>query len=423
MFKRKYLITIGLIVLMFGACGKRLAKTYLDDQKKVMRAYHQHQFPKALKLADKFVVKVAKKHNQDTFVALLERGKIALDAGAYKTAIKDLQRAEGRFLDIEGTISFSEEASSLFLDDTTKEYEAAPLEKIMISPYLALAYWSKGDFNGARIERNRTITKINQYIESQGPKGKYLENPFARYLSAIIYENENKFNDAKIEYRKIQKTFGYLKTKMKEELNILKKRPKLNDLVVIVDIGKAPNKREKMHKGGARNNRGKFVTVSITYAKYKHRKFKAKQAKVYIDGQEAGITFPLYTLGKTIMAEYKKNEGKLIGKLIARAVLKTAAQVGGQALMKSKSTGAKVAGAALAIFGAASSALERADLRCWVSLPAQVHAFRARNLQPGKHKVQIGYLSGGGMEFGRSKEKEVLIPEGKIGLVHFRIVK
>jgi len=31
----------------------------------------------------------------------------------------------------------------------------------MISPYLLLAYLAKGDFDGARVERNRIITKIH----------------------------------------------------------------------------------------------------------------------------------------------------------------------------------------------------------------------------------------------------------------------
>lgn len=423
MRKKKLLLLIGLAGLMLLSCGKRMSKTYIDDQKEFMTAYNNEDYKTALNLADKFVLNVNKNNPQDTFLAVLERGKIALDSANHEVSVADLQKAEQRFLDIEGTISLSEETSSLFLDDTTAEYEAQPLEKIMISPYLALAYWAKGDFQGARVERNRTIVKVNQYIEDKGKETEYLENPFARYLSAIIYENESKFQDAVIEYRKIKSVTPGLASVMDQELNRLKKRPKLNDLVVFVDMGKSPQKAEVSHKGSGKNSKGVGVVVSIVYAQYKARPYAVRSCKVLVNGTETGQTFPLYNLGKTILDQYEKNKGKLIGKLIARAALKTAVQAGGQAMMKSDNTAVKVAGLAAAIFGAASAAVERADLRSWTTLPDQIHMQRSYGLAPGKQVVQLAYLDVNGNEIGRSAEQEVMIPEGQIGVAYFRVVR
>jgi len=228
------LILILIPAFLLSSCGKRVSKTYVDQQQKLIMAYNDGNFAQALKLSDNFVKDVNKNFAQDVFLAVLERGKIALDARSYDTAIKDLQEAEGRFLDIEGTLSLSEEGSSLFLDDTTKEYEAEPLEKLMISPYLALAYLAKGDFGGARIERNRAMNKVNQYIETTAGS-EYLENPFARYLSGVLYEREGKFQDARIEYQKIKtgpNTASQAKEWMDSELARIKK-PELSDLVVL----------------------------------------------------------------------------------------------------------------------------------------------------------------------------------------------
>ncbi|PKL14857.1 MAG: hypothetical protein CVV50_02180, partial [Spirochaetae bacterium HGW-Spirochaetae-6] len=261
------------------------------------------------------------------------------------------------------------------------------------------------------------------YIEDKGKETEYLENPFARYLSAIIYENEAKFQDAVIEYRKIKSATPGLAAIMDQELNRLKKRPKLNDLVVFVDMGKSPQKAEVSHKGNGKNSKGLGVVVSIVYAQYKARPYAVKSCKVLVNGTETGQTIPLYHLGKTILDQYEKSKGKLIGKLIARAALKTAVQAGGQAMMKSDNTAVKVAGLAAAIFGAASAAVERADLRSWTTLPDQIHMQRSYGLAPGKQVVQLSYLDAAGNEIGRSAEQEVMIPEGQIGVAYFRVVR
>ena len=417
----KLFLSIGLSLFIIISCGKRISKTYVQDQKNVLRAYYAQLYGTALNEANKFAKRVAKKHKQDVFVALLERGKIALDAGRYDVAIKDLQRAEKRFIDIEGTISIKEEASSLFLDDTTKEYEAEPLEKIMISPYLALAYWLKGDFSGARIERNRTINKINQYIETKAGSA-YLENPFARYLSAIIYENEQKFQDAKIEYRKIAKVRPFTKAAMNNEIKRIDDSAELSDLVVFLDLGKSPIKHERRYKGGGMR-RGKSIYVSIVYAKFLKRKYFVKKARILIDGQAVGTTNLLYDLGPTILTQYKKNLPKLRKTLIARAIIKIGTQAAGNTLMKSKNRAAKATGAILKIFGAVTSAIERADLRSWLSLPAEIHVHRSHKLEPGKHTLQLEYLDAAGGVLAKSPVKQINIDKGKIKVAYFRVVK
>jgi len=119
-------------------------------------------FDSALAQADMLYQKSQKTDGakQNKYLALLERGKVALAARKFDQSIADLQEAEKRFLTIEGTISLTEGFGSILTDDTAMEYEAEMHEKLMISPYLIIAYLSTGDFNGAIVERNRTITKM-----------------------------------------------------------------------------------------------------------------------------------------------------------------------------------------------------------------------------------------------------------------------
>ena len=91
-----------------------------------MAAYKKGHFESAYEYADYFVQKTIKsnKDKQNRYIALLERGKVALAAGKYDQCIADLQQAERRFLLIEGTISLTEGFGSIITDDTTQEYEA-----------------------------------------------------------------------------------------------------------------------------------------------------------------------------------------------------------------------------------------------------------------------------------------------------------
>ncbi|HOJ49613.1 MAG TPA: hypothetical protein PKW55_02270 [Spirochaetota bacterium] len=421
MKKTIFIVFSFFIISLFLGCGKRISKTYVDQQKNVLLHYNAHDFRKALELADKFVLDVAKNYPQDTYVALLERGKIALDAREYNVAIKDLSEAEKRFLDIEGTISLSEEASSLFLDDTTKEYEAAPLEKIMISPYLLIAYFGLKDFEGARVERNRVINKINTYIESNKPATDYLENPFARYISAIIYENEGKFQDARIEYTKIKETKKYLETLMENEIKRIKSTPKLSDLVVFVDLGMSPIKIEVSHKTRIDTQSGPKI-LSIVYPSYRAREYVIKSCKILINGQEVGETQLLYNLGETILAQYEKDKDKQLKALIARAALKLTTQVVGDEMAKQKGTAGTI-GAIVSLTSKVSSAIERADLRSWTSLPSQIQFLRSYNLKPGKYTLKLLYLNQDKNVIGESEEREIEIKDGQVTIEYFRTVR
>lgn len=203
---------------------------------------------------------------QNKYLALLERGKVALVAGKYDQCIADLQEAERRFLTIEGTISLTEEFGSILTDDTTQEYEAEMHEKIMISPYLALAYLGKGDFTGAAVERNRTMNKI-KYIEASEERS-YLENPFARLLASIMYEMENKLDDARIEYRKM---------KWEAEPAGLARKGKSTDLIIVIDAGLAPHKYQI--KWGPMPMATKDTTIhpGFAYAAYEPTDCRAKR--------------------------------------------------------------------------------------------------------------------------------------------------
>lgn len=344
---------------------------------------------------------------QNKYLALLERGKLALAGRQYDQGIADLQEAEKRFLTIEGTVSLTEGLGSLATDDTAREYEPEMHEKLMISPYLVLAYLSKGDFDGARVERNRTIHKIHQYIEEK-PERSYLENPFARLLSAIVYEMEGKYDDAKIEYRKM---------KSDDEIKRLEdKKENTADLAILIDAGIGPQKYEVKWGPAVVPAGMQTVTLGFAYAGYNPADSDVSNCSVRLNGEPAGTAGVLYDLEDTILSQYENDKAAITGKILARmtgkAVAQVAAQLAAEKLMENIPFGSLFAKVAITAASAQWISAEQADLRSWLTLPKQIQYLRLNDLAPGEHSIVIEYN-------GKSQEQKVKMEKGKISVVHF----
>ena len=346
---------------------------------------------------------------QNKYLALLERGKVALAARKFDQSIADLQEAEKRFLTIEGTISLTEGFGSILTDDTAMEYEAEMHEKLMISPYLIIAYLSTGDFNGAIVERNRTITKINQYIQEKPDERAYLENPFARYLTAIMYEMEDKKDDANIEYKKLKWD--------QEIVRIDSKKGKTTDLVILVDVGLAPQKTQV--KWGPMPIPGVGV-VGFAYAEYAPTPSEVTTCNIYLDEESIGSAKLLYDLENTVITQYHKNkpalQAKIVARMTAKATTQFAAKMAAKEVLKNIPFASLFANLTIDAAGAAWMAAEQADLRGWLSLPKQIKYLRVDGLEPGEHTIKIDY--GCGVETTKIK-----VEKDKINIAYFAYAK
>lgn len=355
---------------------------------------------------------VAAGPKQDRYLTLLERGKVALSAGHYDQSIADLQEAERRFLQIEGTIPIVEKFGSLLLDDTTMEYEAEIHEKLMISPYLLLAYLAKGDFDGARVERNRIITKIHQYIEENPEERSYLENPFARYLTALMYEMEDKMDDAKIEYRKLKWNA--------EVLRIESKKEKTTDLVILIEVGLSPQKYQKKWGPQLIPTPDGFISLGFAYAGYAPIPTETRRTSIYLNEKFIGEANLLYDLDKTVLTQYEKNKPILEAKIVARMTTKVLTQISAKMAaneaLKNVPFAALVANIVIDKAAATWFANEQADLRSWLSLPKQIKYLRIDGIEPGEHTVKIDF--GCGVE-----TKQVMVQKNRINVIHITYAK
>jgi hypothetical protein len=395
-------------LLLAVACA-----TYTSRMELSRDLYYDGRYEDALSGLNKLVKDAS---GRDHFLLLLERGKVNLAAGAYDSAIVDLQEAERRFLEIEATTSVSEAIKGMLVNPTFGEYQPEPHEKIMISSYLLLSYWLKGDREGAFVERNRLVGRLKQYTEGLSEKDRAaLDVPFAHYLAAVMYEIEGREDDARIEYNALAKV---MPDAVPEVLD-----PNLRELVVFTEVGRAPVLVSTEIRGYLQKDGGNLVGfftlpggsgpqmfflpgfgdmsldkagVLFTFA-FPHcvkQQRIVDRPRLVVDGVEAGEMRPLDNLENTAYAAYEKDLGPTLLKAAFRTYLKTVAQT-----KLAKGDDAK--DIAVNVFAKMLAAVDRADTRSWQTLPAEIRVFRME-YKSGEGTIFVRYLDAQGNVVGTS---------------------
>jgi len=342
---------------------------------------------------------------RDYYLYLLERGKVNLALGQYDSAIVDLQAAERRFLDIEATRSVSEMFASMLINPTMSEYQPEAHEKIMISTYLLLAYWLEGDREGAFVERNRLVERLDRYTKGLSAEDLMaLDVPFARYVAALMYEVEGRADDARIEYEALRLVSPEAAPPVID--------PSLRELIVFTEVGRAPVKVSTEIRGYLQKDGGALlgffylpgstepqafalaglnsltldkpgVLFTFAFPQCIKQRRTAVYCRLVIDGMNAGDMIPVDDLENTAYTAYKKDLPLTLLAAAFRTYLKTVAQTAGDD--KGKET--KIA---LDVLGKTLAAVDRADTRSWQTLPAEIRTFRME-CTPGAHEVFIKY--------------------------------
>jgi len=399
---------VATIVLLAVACA-----TYTSRMEISRDLYYGGRYGDALANLDKLVKDAA---GRDYYLFLLERGKVELAAGAYDSAIVDLQKAERRFLEIEATVSVADLFKNMLVNPSMGEYQPEPHEKIMISSYLLLAYWLKGDREGAFVERNRLVERLKQYTAGLSDQDRAaLDVPFAHYLAAVLYEIEGREDDARIEYDVLGKIAPEVVPSVLDS--------KLDELIVFTEVGRAPVKVSTEIRGYLQKDGPSLVGffnlpgsegpqmfmlpgfgdlsldrpgVLFTFAfpQCVRQRRLVERCRLVVDGGEAGEMKPLDDLESTAYAAYEKGLGATLLKAAFRTYLKTMAQT-----KLAKKDDAK--GIAFDVLGKVLAAVDRADTRSWQTLPAEIRVFRME-CGPGEREVSVRYLDARGNAVGTS---------------------
>ena len=389
---------VASIVALLGGCA-----TY---QSKVTEARDLIGRGQAAVAAEK-LAPLANASGDDQLIYMLDWATALQISGRYKESAQALNRCE-KIADIQDYHSLSNIAASMALSEDMVQYKGEDFEKVLINAVNSINYVMMGEYDDALVEVRKVNQKLHKYkIEA---KRDYEQNPFATYLSALIWEASRKWDDAYIDYKKTYELAPdyaplredlirlAIKAQRPDELESWRKdfpdvkpRPEWRDsamgeLVFVMQQGWGPRKRP-------RPEAPRFPMLAPTPS-------MTKSARLLLNQAPSAQTQSIYSVQriaiKTMDDDYAALVARRVGGIATKAVLADQIRQRNQALG--------------AIAFLALNALDRADVRQWSTLP-ETFQFARVWLKAGVYKLSAEGLSGSGQPDGE------MMPEQTIKIV------
>lgn len=410
-------LCLVLLCSMGGGCA-----TYSESFRPLEQEIIAQRPQKALKILEK-----SPPSGNDRLLYFLDKAMFLRMMGNLKESNQSLEEAK-KYIDRFSPTSITEETAAFFVNDSTRAFIGAPFEQVLVHFYAALNYLEMGETDAARVEAQQVDIKLKTL--SQSDKNPILiADPFARYLTGIIYEHLGEWSNALIAYRKAYEAYKahqklypvsipqYLKhdlirltdyeglhnerDKYIKEFRITKWQKQqtmntLGEVVFILNNGLAPIKRQRTVAHAA--IKGQLVRVSLPY--YQKRRNGFYSARIFTSSQSATSeeVKDINTIAEKTLANFMPG---ITARAIARAVAKhnVAREVGDQN---------KLAGLAMMVTNIAT---EVADTRSWLTLPGEIHMARLP-LKPGKYDINLELRSAGNHILHTYQYKDVQVKAG-----------
>lgn len=142
---------------------------------------------------------------QDRLLYVMDRGMTLHLAGRYRESITYLDEAI-RLVEQLYTKHMRDEARALLVNDRELPYEGEPYEHIMIHVLQALNYALVDEIDEALVEARNIDHRLNVLSDARDPD-EYHEDPFARYLTGLLYEAAGDLTNAYVAYRKAERAY------------------------------------------------------------------------------------------------------------------------------------------------------------------------------------------------------------------------
>ncbi len=384
----------------------------------------------------------------------LDLGTVLHHEGNFKASDDAFDQAELRMQELY-TQSVTKAVGTLVLNDTTVDYAGEPFERTLTNVYRAMDWLFQGRLDEALVESRKVGIFLDELNRNLQGKDKYKDDAFAQYLSALLYADSGKDDDARISMESADKAYAWYAADYGTPRPDFgpQSPPQAPDgeLVFIHFNGVAPLKISKTlqvawnqalataqaspdtEANGAqfRNALAAGVmgrAITVAYPEYQAQHFAVRRSRVSADSGGAPAETALM---EDIQAIATKTLHDRIGWITARAVARAAVKyVIAEAAAKAAAKGCDSSSASgswqnLLCKGLASAAAhglasftEIADTRCWGALPAQIRMARLR-LPAGPHKVTVDFEDAAGAVL-QSRAFDVTIQPGKRAYLSYR---
>ncbi len=409
--KQRPTFIVGLCLLFLSSCASYQGK--VNKSRQFIEAGQTDKAIEELKL-------LSENANGDKLVYLLDYGTALQISGQLKESNQIFLQADklSEQLDYH---SASRVAGALLTNEEMVQYKGDTFEKIFINAYLAMNYLELNLLDDALVEARRINEK---YLKLRAEEKKTFElNPFAKYLSALAWEAEQKWDDAVIAYNEAYNLDPNISTiredlirtskksrrmdeyeKWKKQFPDVSEKPEWYDknygeLVVIIQQGWGPRKD--------------FNPIDYRWPILKPVYSNTQRARISVDGIGDFESRLVYNTEVAAIKALQDDALSLVGRRIAGRVAKDLAAQ--EIRKKNEALGA----IALLVMRAS----DRADLRQWSTLPQSIQIVRIF-LKPQTYKLNLQGLNGAGQSTeDKVESKSVTIKPGKKIFVNWRTVK
>jgi len=149
-------------------------------------------------------------YDEDSYLLyLMDLGMTLHLAGEYEESNKYLEEADELVAE-QYTKRLSDEATAILLNEGALPYRGDPYEQVMINAVKALNYALLQNLSDALVEARKIDHRLNVLSDSVD-QDEYREDPFARYLTGVLYEASGDLNNAFIAYRKAEEGYRLAK--------------------------------------------------------------------------------------------------------------------------------------------------------------------------------------------------------------------
>ncbi|HEX5340457.1 MAG TPA: hypothetical protein VFX47_06210 [Gammaproteobacteria bacterium] len=376
---------------------------------------------------------------RDQTLYLLNKAMILRMQDDYADSVAAFEQAKHLMNYLEAT-SISENAAALTLTENLRSFQGELYERLLLHVYQGLNYLQIGDADSARVE----VQQIDDLLKRLYPGTDAAPNggdAFARYFSALVYEDAGDPSDAMIAYRKTYQAYhaeGVADANMPQDLQVSLCRfadylgldqerddyqrrfgieswpPVLpaggdpdGQLVFVFSNGLAPRKLAVTSVVQDPVS-GHFFSISLP--RLQRRRPAVNNASIEIAGQSA-VTRQV----ESVDYDATRALGVKIPRLTAYEISRNVAR---QALANQADKRQQGVGALLSFIG---TAVDQADTRIWNTLPDDIQLARLR-LPPGSYDLSVSLRGDGGNTVRSKTFGNVLIKPGRIMFTAWHVV-
>ena len=244
---------------------------------------------------------------RDRLLYLLDEATILHTAGRYQESLKVFQQA----IDLSEGLSGPQvgaKTASIVANDNLIPYQGERFERVLMHIFQVLNYLGLGEGREALVEVRRIDTLFHDDID--GASKKYLRNPFATYLSGLVWQANGKQDDARIDFKrtlKLEPRFPLLPSRAIQAGE--------GELILIFEEGKSPEK----------SSTEEIYELQVVPVPVYPKLAEAVPTATARIGDREVTTIPLFRIDETAKSTLKDHMPGIITRAVARLAAKEGA--------------------------------------------------------------------------------------------------